>query len=129
MKRRPWFGLLLPVLLVLSAPAPWAIGAAPSSKEERTILAVKGMTCGGCVATVKLKLKKTKGVLAFEVSLEKGEAHVTYDPALTKPEAIAAAVSETGFTATVKAGAEPEGEKSRADDKPSAGTRGGKGGR
>lgn len=102
MKRHHWLGLLTPVLLVLLAPALGAMGGPPSNKEDMTTLTVKGMTCGGCVATVKLKLKKTKGVLAYEVSLEKGEAEVTYDPALTNPEAIAAAVSETGFTATVK---------------------------
>ncbi len=124
MKLRRWLALFLPVLLVLSAPAPWAIGAAPSSKEEKTTLTINGMTCGGCVATVKLKLKKTKGVLAYEVSLEKGEADVTYDPALTKPEAIAAAVSETGFAATVKAGADRE--KGRADDTSAAGARAGR---
>ena len=61
------------------------------------------MTCGGCVATVKLKLRKTKGVLNYDVSLDRGEAVVTYDPAATNAEAIAASVSETGFKATVKA--------------------------
>lgn len=103
MKRRYLLGSVFPVLLALLAPAPWSMGAPSSNHGERTTLAIKGMTCGGCVASVKLKLKKTKGVLAYEVSLEKGEADVTYDPALTSPETIAAAVSETGFAATVKA--------------------------
>lgn len=102
MRRRRWSGLLLPVLLVLSAPGTCALGAAPSNTEHTTTLTVEGMTCGGCVATVKLELKKTRGVLAYEVSLDKGEADVTYDPALTRPETIASVVSETGFTATVK---------------------------
>ena len=83
----------------------WSKGADPAD-SARTVLTIKGMTCGGCVATVKLRLKKVKGVTAFDVSLEKGEAEVTYDPAQTDPEAIVAAVSETGFKATVK----PEGE-------------------
>ena len=111
MKRRHWFGLLLPVVLMLSTPAPWVIGAAPSSKEEKTTLTIKGMTCGGCVATVKLKLKKTKGVLVYKVSLEKGEADITYEPALTCPEEIADAVSETGFTTSVKTRAGSDGRK------------------
>ena len=115
MKLGRWFGLLLPVLLVLSAPAPWAIGAASSNKEDKTTLTIKGMTCGGCVATVKLKLKKTKGVLAYEVSLEKAEADVTYDPALTSPDAIAAAVSETGFIATVKTKADSDRDRGNSD--------------
>jgi copper chaperone CopZ len=60
------------------------------------------MTCGGCVAAVKVQLKKTPGVTAYEVSLEKGEAVVTYDPARTDPKKIADSVSKTGFQATVK---------------------------
>jgi copper chaperone CopZ len=111
MKHRRWPGLILPVLLAFSAPASRAADAAPSGNKEparkETTLTIKGMTCGGCVAAVKLKLRKTKGVLAYEVSLERGEADVTYDPDLTKPETIAAAVSETGFAATVKAKADP----------------------
>ncbi len=99
MKHRRWFSLLL--LVVLSAAVPWAMGEAPSSKEDKTTLTVKGMTCGGCVATVKLKLKRTAGVTAYEVNLERGEANVTYDPARTDPKKIAASVSETGFTASV----------------------------
>lgn len=66
------------------------------------------MTCGGCVAAVKVQLKKTPGVTAYEVSLEKGEAVVTYDPARTDPRKIADSVSKTGFQATVKGEAKAE---------------------
>lgn len=125
MRLRRWFGLLPPVLLVLSAAVPWAVGAASSNKEDRTTLTIKGMTCSGCVATVKLKLKKTKGVLAYEVNLDKGEADVTYDPSVTSPEAIAAAVSETGFIATVKTKADSDRDRDKSDDASAAGVRGG----
>ena len=74
-------------------------GAAASPKATFTI---KGMTCGGCVAAVKLQLGKTEGVTAYEVSLAKGEADVTYDPGKTDPKRIAESVSRTGFQATVK---------------------------
>jgi copper chaperone CopZ len=60
------------------------------------------MTCGGCVAAVKLQLKRTEGVTAYEVSFEKGEAEVTFDSSKTTPEAIAASVSKTGFEASVR---------------------------
>ena len=39
---------------------------------------------------------------AYDVSLEKGEADVTYDPARTDPKKIAASVSETGFAASIE---------------------------
>jgi copper chaperone len=74
-------------------------GAADAAK---TTLTIKGMTCGGCVAAVKLQLRKTDGVTAYDVSLEKGEAEVTYDPAKTEPKKIAESVSKTGFAASVK---------------------------
>ncbi len=84
------------------------VGAADTAK---TTLTIKGMTCGGCVAAVKLQLKRTEGVISYEVSLEKGEAVVSYDPAKTDPKRIAVSVSQTGFEAAVKAernkGADP----------------------
>ena len=81
-----------------------------AGEPSKTTLTIKGMTCGGCVAAVKVQLKKTEGVTAYEVSLEKGEAEVSYDPAKTAPEKIAESVSKTGFQASVKgeAGAKKE---------------------
>ena len=58
--------------------------------------------CGGCVASVNIQLKRTEGVSAYEVSLEKAEADVTYDPAKTDPKRIAESVSKTGFEASVR---------------------------
>ncbi len=86
-----------------------ALGVAPvgrAADSAKTILAIKGMTCGGCVAAVKVQLKRTEGVSAYDVSLEKAEADVTYDPARTDPKKIAESVSKTGFEASVKAPAD-----------------------
>ncbi len=41
-------------------------------------------------------------MLAYEVSLEKGEAVVSYDPARTTPARIAESVTQTGYTASVR---------------------------
>ncbi len=76
--------------------------ATAGDDAEQTTLTIKKMTCGGCVGAVKAQLKKTEGVVDYEVSLEKGEALVSFDPAQTDPEAIAASVSKTGFKASVK---------------------------
>ena len=75
---------------------------ASAGDSAKATLEIKGMTCGGCVAAVKLQLKRTEGVSAYDVSLEKGEALVTYDPEKTAPAKIAASVSRTGFVASVK---------------------------
>jgi copper chaperone len=84
-------------LALLFASAAGAAGA-----TTKTTLTIKGMSCGGCVAAVKLQLRKTDGVTAYDVSLEKGKAEVTYDPAKTEPRKIAESVSTTGFAASIK---------------------------
>ncbi|MGH7318613.1 MAG: heavy-metal-associated domain-containing protein [Candidatus Rokuibacteriota bacterium] len=80
--------------------------AASAGEPAKTTLTIKGMTCGGCVAAVKVQLKKTEGVTAYDVSLEKGEAGVSYDAAKTTPEKIAESVSKTGFETSVKTSGE-----------------------
>ncbi len=85
-----------------------AASSAAAGEAAKTTLAIEGMTCGGCVAAVKVQLKKTEGVTAYEVSLEKGEADVTYDPAKTDPGKIAASVSKTGFQTSVKGRKQPD---------------------
>jgi copper chaperone len=93
-------------LSVLAVAALGLVPVARAADPANTILAIKGMTCGGCVAAVKVQLKRTEGVSAYDVSLEKAEADVTYDPARTNPRKIAASVSKTGFEASVKEPAE-----------------------
>jgi copper chaperone CopZ len=89
----------LTLILVLLTSASLAVGGEATAK---TTITIKGMTCGGCVSAVKLQLRRTEGVTAYEVSLEKGEAEVTYDSAKTDPKKIAESVSKTGFQATAK---------------------------
>jgi mercuric ion transport protein len=99
-----WLATLV-VLLAAASPllsSRPAGSSAPEAAPVKTALAIQGMSCGACVSRVNLQLKKTRGVTAYEVSLEKGTAEVAYDPALTGPAAIAASVSETGFRAAVK---------------------------
>lgn len=87
--------------------------SAGAANAAKTTLTIKGMTCGGCVAAVRLQLRKTDGVTAYDVSLEKGEAEVTYDPGKTDPKKIAESVSTTGFAASIKgADASPKGSSS-----------------
>ena len=95
----------------LSVLAVAVLGLVPGTQaadSAKTTLAIEGMTCGGCVASVKIQLKRTEGVSAYEVSLEQAEAVVTYDPAKTEPKAIAESVSKTGFAASVKEPTDPK---------------------
>jgi copper chaperone len=112
MKKR---SLTLTLVLGLLTPASLAVGGDATAK---TAIAIKGMTCGGCVAAVRLQLKRTDGVTAYEVSLEKGEAEVNYDSAKTDPNKIAESVSKTGFQATVKGQGKGTGSTSDSSIRP-----------
>lgn len=91
------------MLLSYCAGLAFLLSSSPGAADAaETTLTIKGMTCGGCVAAVKLQLRKTDGVTAYDVSLEKEEAEVTYDSVKTDPEKIAESVSKTGFVAAVK---------------------------
>ena len=64
---------------------------------ETTVLKVKGMTCGGCVRSVKNVLESIQGVTSAEVSLEKAQASVTYDPAKADVNRMKEAVTDAGY--------------------------------
>ena len=64
---------------------------------ETTVLKVNGMTCGGCVRSVKKVLEVIPGVSGAEVSLEKAQATVTYDPAQVNVIRMKEAVTDAGY--------------------------------
>ena len=66
---------------------------------QETIIQVGGMSCQGCVRNVTGALSAVAGVTAVEVSLERGEARVNFDPARTGVEALRAVVEDAGFDA------------------------------
>lgn len=64
---------------------------------ETTTLRIKGMTCMGCVASVKRVLQGVDGVKAVDVSLEQGLASLQYDSAVVNPARFKAAVEDAGY--------------------------------
>ncbi len=64
-------------------------------------LKITGMSCGHCVASVTNALKALDGVQVEDVRI--GSARVAYDEARTSATAIAQAVTEDGYLATVSA--------------------------
>jgi copper chaperone len=65
----------------------------------QSVLKVQGMTCQGCVKSVTRVLQALPGVEAVEVSLERGEAALRYDPAQATIEQLRRAVEDAGFEA------------------------------
>lgn len=71
--------------------------AVASSETARATFTVEGMTCTGCEATLRLALERVAGVQRAEVSYKNGEAVVEYDPKLTAPDKLRAAIDDTGY--------------------------------
>jgi copper chaperone len=58
-------------------------------------LSITGMTCNGCVNSVRNALSRVPGVKDAEVKI--GTATVTFDPAIAGAEAIRGAITRAGF--------------------------------
>lgn len=60
-------------------------------------LTVDGMTCGGCVASVKRVLEAQPGVSGVSVSLEAKEARFSLDDSSTTLDSVVSAIEDAGF--------------------------------
>ncbi len=70
-------------------------------ESKRVELALTGLHCAGCAATVEKALQAAPGVARAGVNFAARSAAVTFDPALTGPETLTAAVKEAGYGASV----------------------------
>lgn len=66
---------------------------------ETTTIEIRGMTCGGCSASVTRVLTALPGVAEVSVELSPGQAVVRFDPARTSRAALCAAIEDAGFEA------------------------------
>lgn len=74
--------------------------AMPTQAGERTVtLQVANMTCDACPYIVKEALTSIPGVTAVEVSLAAKTAIVTFDDQRASVDALATAVTDSGFPA------------------------------
>lgn len=64
---------------------------------ETTVLQVKGMTCGGCVRSVTKVLEGLPGVQSAEVSLDKANARIIFDPTRIGIKAFRQSVQDAGY--------------------------------
>lgn len=64
---------------------------------EKVILTVKGMTCMGCVRSVKNVLDPIPGVSAVEIVLESGQVAISFDPGAARPDQFKAAIQDAGY--------------------------------
>ncbi|WP_025041908.1 heavy-metal-associated domain-containing protein [Nitrosospira briensis] len=64
---------------------------------QTEVIKIKGMTCMGCVNSVKSVLEKIPGVDSADVSLEQKQVTIQYDAATTKPNQLKDAIEGAGF--------------------------------
>jgi len=64
---------------------------------EQTHFGISGMTCMGCVASVKKVLTAIPGVSKAEVTLKPGQAQVEFDAAQTGVAQLRQAVEDAGY--------------------------------
>jgi copper chaperone CopZ len=77
--------------------------AASDANQTLAVLAVKGMTCSGCIAQINSSLAGIEGIHEVSVDLANSRVEVTYDRSKIKDaERIAAAISTAGYPATLK---------------------------
>lgn len=73
-----------------------------ASGPATVTLALDGMTCASCGATIRLTLKKLDGVKDATVSFKDKRAEVTYDPARVTPDRMVKAIEDAGYKARVE---------------------------
>lgn len=64
---------------------------------ETITLNVKGMTCMGCVKSVKNVLEPLSGVSKVDVSLEQGKVTIDYDSGKASVDAFKSAIEDAGY--------------------------------
>jgi copper chaperone len=64
---------------------------------QTATIKIKGMTCMGCVNSIKTVLKNLPGIAQLEVTLDPAQAVVQFDPASTNPDQFKAAIIDAGF--------------------------------
>lgn len=58
---------------------------------------VEGMTCGGCERSIQNVLTKHAGVVSAKADHVSAKVSVEFDPAQTRPQLIAQAITDAGF--------------------------------
>ena len=64
---------------------------------QTTTIKIKGMTCMGCVNSVKTVLNNLAGVHQVEVSLDPAQATVQYDPTNISINLLKETIIDAGF--------------------------------
>ncbi|MCG7756453.1 MAG: heavy-metal-associated domain-containing protein [Nitrosomonas sp.] len=64
---------------------------------QTAIIKIKGMTCMGCVNSIKNVLRNVPGIAQLEVTLDPAQAIVQFDPANTSLNQLKETIIDAGF--------------------------------
>ncbi len=102
-------------LTALALYATTAISTSPAESDSavgnmgKALLRVDGMTCGGCIATIKNSLAGFEGIEDVQVDIASGTTEIAYDISRSEDvDDMAAAISAGGYPATVLRVLSPE---------------------
>ncbi|KAK6496742.1 hypothetical protein TWF481_001730 [Arthrobotrys musiformis] len=99
------------------APQPSSSGnGADTSNYATTTVAVEGMTCGSCSASIESEFKGVDGVKSCSVSLILNRAVVIHDSALLNAEKVVDMIEDKGFDATLVSTVEPRRRQTEPED-------------
>jgi copper chaperone len=90
------------LILIASACSPKksANQAITSAEPVSVELSITGMSCMGCVETVRSSIAQMNGIDSVNVSLDKASAIVTFEPQVTDTASIRKAVELNGYKVT-----------------------------
>ena len=75
-----------------------SVAASPSDHLATVELRITGMSCEACAAGIESTLHEVAGVASANVSFEKKQATISYDPKWATPEQFAEAVTKAGYS-------------------------------
>ena len=88
-------GALKPGVAGIEAASP----AVTAPVRETQVFTVPEIMCGGCLKTIETALSETPGVLNARANLSARRVTVAFDPAVTSPDLVIAAIKAAGFSA------------------------------
>jgi mercuric ion binding protein len=75
---------------------------AHAGESKRVVLDVPGMNCSLCPISVRKALERVPGVLDAKADLATKSAEAIFDPDRSSPEALAKAVTNAGYPASIR---------------------------
>jgi len=67
---------------------------------KTALLKIDGMHCDGCAETIKSVIERQPGVRAAEVSYDRSQARILYDPEAIPEQRLVATVQKLGYRVT-----------------------------